>query len=504
MTAIPSYLLYAAASGTAGLRWLRVSQREHYAPGRAVHLARQWVRSRRDAAGLAAAAAGLAGAGFAVDPAGWVGIAAAGAWPVGLDPWVTEKPLRFTPRLTRLAAATGVLTGGVGAALAVTGAPAGAYALPVLAMPALVDAAAAALAPLERRGARRFAAQARDRLRRVHPTVVAITGSYGKTSTKNYVAHLVAGTRPTVASPASFNNLAGLSRTVNEQLTPGTEVFVAEMGTYGPGEIRALCEVFPPDVAAITVIGTAHLERMGSREAILRAKSEITERASTVVLPVDQPELAALAERLRATKRVITCSLDSADADVVLKDDVVYLHGQELAHVDLAPNVHRLNVVVAVALAVAVDVPPQAIARRLADLPDVGHRQVVQRDARGLAVIDDTYNANPTGARAAVDLLVSTAAGAGRTFLVTPGMIELGAEQDEANAALARYAAERGVDEVAVVGHTNRRALARGARAAGTKPRFFPGRRRAVAWVSAEARPGDVVLYENDLPDHYP
>ena len=83
-----------------------------------------------------------------------------------------------------------------------------------------------------------------------------------------------------VASPASFNNRAGLARTINEHLAPGTDVLVAEMGTYGPGEIRDMCRFVPPDIAAITAIGPVHLERMRSEDRITEAKSEIFERAS--------------------------------------------------------------------------------------------------------------------------------------------------------------------------------------------------------------------------------
>ena len=113
-----------------------------------------------------------------------------------------------------------------------------AVAAAALALPALVDLACACTAPLERRLAATHVRSAAARLARVAPKVVAITGSFGKTSTKGYVAHLVGGARSVVASPASFNNRAGLARAVNEHLADGTEVFVAEMGTYGRGRDR--------------------------------------------------------------------------------------------------------------------------------------------------------------------------------------------------------------------------------------------------------------------------
>ena len=118
---------------------------------------------------------------------------------------------------------------------------------------------------------------------------IVLGGSYGKTSTKGYLAHLLAGRYSVVASPRSFNNRAGLARTVNELLVPGTDVLIAEMGAYGPGEIAELCRWLPPEVAVITAIGPVHLERFKSLDRTLAAKAEITVGAETVVLNVDDP-----------------------------------------------------------------------------------------------------------------------------------------------------------------------------------------------------------------------
>ena len=150
--------------------------------------------------------------------------------------------------------------------------------VPLLALP-IAEVALLAAHPLEDQLGRRYEVSAAAKIKQVAPRVVAITGSYGKTSTKNYAAHLMAGRWSVLASPASFNNVLGLARAVNDRLTPGTDVFVAEMGTYGPGEIARLCRMFPPEVSAITTIGEAHLERMKDRATIVRAKSEILEPA---------------------------------------------------------------------------------------------------------------------------------------------------------------------------------------------------------------------------------
>ena len=142
--------------------------------------------------------------------------------------------------------------------------------------------------------------------------MVAITGSYGKTTTKGYVAHLVGGTLSVVPSPKSFNNQTGLAKAINENLVPGTDVFVAEMGTYGPGEIAEMCAWIRPDIAVITSIGPVHLERMGTEQRIAAAKSEILQDAGVMVLNVDSPWLAAIADR-EAGRRARSCAARSAD-----------------------------------------------------------------------------------------------------------------------------------------------------------------------------------------------
>jgi UDP-N-acetylmuramoyl-tripeptide--D-alanyl-D-alanine ligase len=383
-----------------------------------------------------------------------------------------------------------------------------------LAAPALVDLACLVVAPLERRLAGAHVARASARLRRVAPRVVAITGSYGKTSTKGYVAHLLSGSMTVVPSPASFNNRAGLARAVNEHLAEGTEVFVAEMGTYGPGEIAELCGWVRPDVAVITAVGPVHLERFRSEERVLAAKAEILDGARCAVLVVDDPRLAALAESCAAHGTTVwRASGRDAGADVGVTVGpgglVVTVKGQEIA-TDLALQARPGNVAAAVAVALELGVPPAEVARRLPTLPTAPHRLEPSVNPSAVTVLDDTYNANPAGARVALAALERLGTDAGRRVVVTPGMVELGRRQAEENARFASEAAAVANDLV-VVGRVNLRALRRGARAAARAAAPAPARvvvvrnrTEATAWVRANLGPGDVVLYENDLPDHYP
>lgn len=497
-----------ASLAPAGPRWLRVAQREHYLPGAPVRFAARWWRSEPLSAGLAMA--GVAGIVLSV----WwplfalASAAATAGGPLHLTVRGRTSPLVLTRRLKSLAVVWLALEGALVAAGIAASAPAPLAAAGAMGVPVLVDLALAITAPVEHRLAERYVRMAADRLRRVSPTVVAITGSFGKTSTKNHLAHLLSGSRAVVATPRSFNNRAGLARSVNEHLADGTEVFVAEMGTYGPGEIRALCRWCPPSIAVLTAVGPVHLERFGSEDAILAAKSEITEGASAVIVNADDPRLEALAARLASTPGgpvVVRCSAEDESADVCVRHKNGWVSltvgGEPVAsEVPLRPGIQPTNLACAVAAAVRLGVPAEAAVARIGTLPTVANRLTADRAASGVYVIDDTFNSNPAGARAALAVL-EAAPVEGRRAVVTPGMVELGRRQAEENAALAAAAGEVASDLV-VVGRTNRRALLQGAR--GLVPVVVRTREEAVAWVRANLGPDDAVLYENDLPDHYP
>jgi UDP-N-acetylmuramoyl-tripeptide--D-alanyl-D-alanine ligase len=495
-----------------GLRWLRVAQREHYIAPWTTRLGWLWYSTNRTNLALAIGAILVALASIILlsPPLAALAIVWVAFLPIGLGVKGRSAKLAWTPRLKRLAVVSGILIVLIGAILTLLFGS-GAIALTLLFAAPIVDIGLRITAPIEKRMSRRFLLSARKRLDQVRPRIVAITGSYGKTSTKGYVAQVLAGQFATVASPASFNNLMGLSRAVNERVVPGTEVFVAEMGIYGVGEIRELSESFPPDVAAITVIGEAHLARMGSRETIFQAKSEITERAKTVVLPIDDPLLAGLAERNRSEgKRVITVStVPGTDADVVVDGDAGIVSVRENGGVVTAPVAvpgagHAVNIAVTVGIAVAMDMPLAAIAPRLEALPDAPHRAEVQIAASGVAILDDTYNANPVGAERALEAAAELAAERGGPLVVvTPGMVELGTVQAARNEAFAASVARRGGTLFAIA-RVNRAALVRGAQSAGGTVRTFDTRDAAVSEAVQGAGQRGVILYENDLPDHYP
>ena len=513
MTAIAA-IGAAGAMVVASLRWLRVAQREHYLPGSIANLYRLWMSTSNANGVLAvvpAIAFAIAATGTVALPMTWLGIGAVAAFPLGLPIRGRTSPLAWTARLQRLAAIVGI----VGVLVAMFGAAILADVdqnsalrgtlLALVLLPMILEASLLISRPLERRLSQRFVDEAATILARIRPTVVGITGSYGKTSTKGYVRALVEGTKRVVPSPASFNNRMGLARAVNEHLTGDAEVFVAEMGTYGRGEIADLCAWIPPDIAVLTSIGPVHLERFKSEANIVAAKAEILVSAKVAVFNVDHPALNDLADKtVHAT--VWRCGTGDAARDVRViagtdRHDI-YVRGRNVGSVR-SQDVFAANLACAVAVALELGVGESEIVARASTIVSPAHRQTMSMSDAGFTIIDDTFNANPAGAARALGVLAANGDAHARRVLVTPGMVELGPRQVAENIDFAR-AASAIVDDIVIVGRTNRSALEEGTKSGGASVIVVATRHDAVEWVRAHLEAGDVVLYENDLPDHYP
>ena len=499
-------ILTLVACSVQSLRWLRIAQREHYLPSVGSFALRWWRSTLQNrllgAFGVVAVAVSFVASIGLVLVAVLVVVA-----PIGLSLTGRTAPLAWTPRLQASAGTTAALTIGLVAAAYLFDVPGG-FGLVMLAFPVLVDVGLVVWNPIQRRLDQQWVEQAKDGLARSGARVVAITGSYGKTTTKGYLAHMLATRTTVTASPASFNNRMGLARAVNEHLGAGTDVFIAEMGTYGPGEIRDLCSWIPPQVAVLTALGPVHLERMKTLEAIAAAKREIFERSSVGVILIDDPRLAAIATEEALNRRMVTVSTVGQAADVHGDPGSgrITVEGNLIGQVD--PNRIQIgNAACAVGAFIALGFDPAGLEESLASLPTPPHRQVATTSERGFVVIDDTFNSNPAGAERGVKLLAEAAGG--RRVVVTPGMVELGSMQARANTEFARNAAAV-ADDIVIVGRTNRGALEAGVREAGgpdgggASVHFFDTREDAVVWVRETLGVGDAVLYENDLPDHYP
>ncbi|MXY75491.1 MAG: UDP-N-acetylmuramoyl-tripeptide--D-alanyl-D-alanine ligase [Acidimicrobiia bacterium] len=507
-------VLSLAGIAVAAVKWLRVAQREHYLAGSILFMRRVWITGRPvnvlEEVMLAGALAGYALAPDSFWPLlGCLGIV---IFPIGLGYRGRTSPLNWTVRLRRTASVGAILLALATALLGwmitivLDGGWPGALAMAaVVSWYAIPDLGLWIAAPVERRLSEKFVVRAAGTLDRVAPVVVGITGSYGKTSTKWYVRDLLSGTKRVVASPASFNNRLGLARAINETLTDDAEVFVAEMGAYQPGEIADTCSWIPPSIAVLTAIGPVHLQRFKSEERIVEAKSEIFEHAEVAIVNVDHPALADLAGRL-GDRKVWRCGTSEGATDVRVRQDgdllTIVVDGRALGE-PVPTGPFPANLACAVAVALEMGVPPAVVSDRTRRLAPTDHRQTTGRSEAGFEIIDDTFNSNPAGGARALEVLAGAGDPSGRRVVVTPGMVELGPRQHDANLRFAAAAAEV-ADHLVIVGRANRRALLRGARGGSVEVILVDNREQAVAWVRELLGPGDAVLYENDLPDHYP
>ncbi|HET6533724.1 MAG TPA: UDP-N-acetylmuramoyl-tripeptide--D-alanyl-D-alanine ligase [Actinoplanes sp.] len=298
-------------------------------------------------------------------------------------------------------------------------------------------------------------------------TVVGLTGSSGKTTTKDYVGQLLARLGPTIAPPGSLNNELGFPYTVL-MAGPQTRFLVLEMGARGVGHVRYLTEIAPPGVGVVLNVGAAHLGEFGSVEQTARAKGELAEAATdAVILNADDPRVAAMAGRARPGVRVLRFGEGAAATiratDVTLDERgcaAFTLRVVDPAEPATAPVRLRVvgrhqvsNALAAAAVALWCGLPLDRVA---AGLGEVGLRSsrrmdVFDRPDDGVTVIDDSYNANPSSTAAALRALAAIGAGR-RTVAVLGYMAELGEHERSGHEEVGRLAAELGVDRLIAIG----------------------------------------------------
>ncbi|SEQ61098.1 UDP-N-acetylmuramoyl-tripeptide--D-alanyl-D-alanine ligase [Microlunatus flavus] len=346
--------------------------------------------------------------------------------------------------------------------------------------------------------------------------VVGLTGSQGKTSTKDLLGAVLAAAGPTVAPAGNLNNELGVPLTVT-RVDRTTRFLVAEMGARGIGHVAYLCRIAPPDVAVVLNVGHAHVGEFGGQDAIARAKGELVEALGAdgvAVLNRDDPRVWGMRSRTRA--RVLPFAVVDPQAgrpaapdepDLVWADGLgaddrgryrFTLHvrtagedeqGAVALRVTGRHQVANATAAAAAATALGVDLATVTTALSAAE-PASRWRMEVDDRADGVTVVNDSYNANPASMAAAVDTLAELGRGRGRTWAVVGDMLELGAEAPALHAALAAQLAAAEVDEVVALGEF-----------APLLVEGQPGRARvarsaaeAAAWVRADVLPGDVVL----------
>jgi UDP-N-acetylmuramoyl-tripeptide--D-alanyl-D-alanine ligase len=298
-------------------------------------------------------------------------------------------------------------------------------------------------------------------------TVIAITGSWGKTTLKENLYSVLKNLPGTYYTPANYNTLLAISKKVLS-LPVSAKIFICEIGAYESGDIKKVCQIIKPQIGIITAIGPMHLERFGSLENILKTKMELAEN-------IKPNGVVWLPESLK----------------------------KEAKNFSLPKHVNFFNNYEDIYLSVgnSFNLPSQTIKTSLNSFVPAEHRQQIIKNGP-ITVIDDTYNSNPAGFKLALDKLKNIKAE--YNILVTPGMIELGNLQAIENEKIAKYAASI-CDRIIIVGETNRESFIKGIKQAHTKTEAETVASLAEAQKSLNrlSTPNTAILFENDLPDHY-
>ncbi|WP_405612207.1 UDP-N-acetylmuramoyl-tripeptide--D-alanyl-D-alanine ligase [Streptomyces sp. NBC_00076] len=350
-------------------------------------------------------------------------------------------------------------------------------------------------------------ALARHVVRRLGATLVALTGSAGKTSTKDLIAQVLQRAAPTVWTPGSLNNEIGLPLTALSA-TADTRFLVLEMGARGIGHIRYLAELTPPKIGLVLNVGSAHIGEFGGREQIAQAKGELVESLpedGTAVLNADDPLVRAMASR---TKAKVILFGESGEADVRAENvrltdsgqPAFRLHtpsGASEVTMRLYGEHHVSNALAAAAVAHELGMSVAEIATALSEAGSLSRwRMEVTERPDGVTVVNDAYNANPESMRAALRALAAMGRGR-RTWAVLGKMAELGDEALAEHDAVGRLAVRLNVGKLVAVGGREASWLQLGAYNEGSwgeESVHVSDAQAAIDLLRSELRPGDVVL----------
>lgn len=379
--------------------------------------------------------------------------------------------------------------------------------LPVL-LPVLLRAGNAADRPISEAKNRKYILAAREKLHAAECVKIGITGSFGKTSVKNFAAALLGSKYRVFATPESYNTPLGIAKAVENIDLNSYDVFLAEMGARQAGDIAELCDLVGPDHCVVTGICPQHAETFGPIDKIIAAKGEIlsgTREGGYAFIGADEntAELDTASAKLvkvgvgehgECGAREIKCSADGIDFKLALGISEIRVHSRLLG------SHNARNIALAASVAYKLGLTKEEIAAGIEKLDYVPHRlQPIK--ANGVTVLDDAYNANIVGAEEAVRVLRLFA---GRKFVVTPGIVELGVLEERENAALGAKLV--GLDLVVLVGATLVTAVRKGYIAAGgdaDKIVVVPDLESAQDLLAGTLQEGDAVLFLNDLPDIY-
>lgn len=343
-------------------------------------------------------------------------------------------------------------------------------------------------------------------------TVIGVTGSYGKTSVKYFLSKLLSTQFSVLHTPGNYNTTLGVVRTIREQMKPFHEIFLCEMGAREVGDIKEICDLVHPQYGIITSIGPQHLQSFHSIENVIGTKFELADAVPAngkVFLNYDNEYI-----RGRKThKSIVSYGTCGKDIDYAAYDITVSREGsvfkmkdkdgaEHQFHTRLVGNHNVQNIAGAVAVANTLGIPMEKLIFPVKQLESVPHRlQLLKQGNR--TVLDDSYNSNKNGFKAALDTLSMFD---DLRILMTPGMVELGDKQYDENKEIGIYAYDK-CDYAVLVGREQTKPIQDGLTEAGfAQNRIIIADTLQEAFQMVNAIPGEkqkVVLIENDLPDNY-
>jgi UDP-N-acetylmuramoyl-tripeptide--D-alanyl-D-alanine ligase len=347
---------------------------------------------------------------------------------------------------------------------------------------------------------------------------IGITGSYGKTSTKHFITAILSEKFSVLMTPESYNTPMGVTKVIRNELQDSHQIFVCEMGARQKGDIKVLVKLANPKIGVITSIGPQHLETFGTIENVAKTKFELVEglpKDGIAVLNGDNYYCRVFGEKSEVRKlfygtenpierKYFLWAENIVNTKEGLKFDAVTENGSRIkCEVPLLGRHNVSNLLAAISVALALGMKEEEIRKGLLRIEPVPHRLQLISTPHGVTIIDDAFNSNPEGAKEALNCLKEMEAR--KKVIVTPGMVELGEKEYEENKNFGKNIAEV-CDYAILVGKKRSRPIFEG-----LKEKKFPEENIFVVADLDEAtkvlqtllQPGDVVLFENDLPDNY-
>lgn len=431
-----------------------------------------------------------------------------------------KTPLKYTKRMTRLVCVYSVIVFITSWAIEYVGLrfiPYLSYTLvgivPII-LPLIVFISYYITYPIEKLISNSYIKKSKKKLYSMNDLkVIGITGSYGKTTVKRILGTILSEKYKVCITPSSYNTPLGLAKTILSKLEKTDEIFIAEMGAKQRNDIKELCFMVKPSVGVITGIGNQHLLTFGSLEAIAQTKAElaeyVTDNNGKLYINTDSEKAQKIAEKFNNSKQI---SLNSNKNEIFVENvkttkagssfELCYNGERVNCKTILLGNHNISNILLASRVAVDLGLTLKEISAGISKLVTVPHRLEIIKSTSQYTIIDDAYNSSVEGSKASLDVLSKFT---GKKIVITPGLVELGTEQFNANF-------QFGIDMAAVCSYViidssiNYDAISAGLSFAGFDENniYQAGNlTQAVQIVNTLAESNDVVLFENDLPDNY-